>query len=148
MTGTGRKTAHHWNAFCINKSAIAREHMKTGLKLYAQSMIALMVGFTATALPEFSSSLHGGLRVGVHRTERLETVASELITSDRKEATRVREILATVKPLAAEYYRLTGKPLGVTGEVAEYIAADILGLTLVTARTIGYDALRGTEVTA
>lgn len=32
---------------------------------------------------------------------------------------RVREILATVKPLAAEYYRLTGKPLGVTGEVAE-----------------------------
>jgi hypothetical protein len=32
---------------------------------------------------------------------------------------RVREILATVKPLAAEYYQLTGKPLGVTGEVAE-----------------------------
>ena len=26
---------------------------------------------------------------------------------------RVREILAAVKPLAAEYYRLTGKPLGV-----------------------------------
>ena len=37
---------------------------------------------------------------------------------------RVREIMATVKPLAAEYYRLTGKPLGVTGEVAEF-AADI-----------------------
>jgi hypothetical protein len=40
---------------------------------------------------------------------------------------RVREILATVKLLAAEYYRLTGKPLGVTGEVAEYVAADKLG---------------------
>jgi hypothetical protein len=28
---------------------------------------------------------------------------------------RVREILVAVKPLAAEFYRLTGKPLGVTG---------------------------------
>jgi hypothetical protein len=59
--------------------------------------------------------------------------------------TRVREILVTIKPLAAEFYRLTGKPLGVTGEVAEYIAAELLGLTLVPARTVGYDALRGTE---
>jgi hypothetical protein len=58
---------------------------------------------------------------------------------------RVREILATIKPLAAEFYRLTGKPLGVTGEVAEYTAAEILGLTLVPARTVGYDALRGAE---
>ena len=41
---------------------------------------------------------------------------------------RVREILAAVKPLAAEFYRLTGKPLGVTGEIAEYVAAEILGL--------------------
>jgi len=58
---------------------------------------------------------------------------------------RVREILAAVKPLAAEYYRLTGKPLGVTGELAEYVAAEILGVKLVAARTVGYDALRGTE---
>lgn len=57
---------------------------------------------------------------------------------------RVREILATVKPLAGEYYRLTGKPLGVTGEVAEYIAAETLGLDLVIARTAGHDALRKT----
>jgi hypothetical protein len=46
---------------------------------------------------------------------------------DTANETRVREILATVKPLAAEFYRLTGKPLGVTGEVAEYVAAEILG---------------------
>ena len=56
--------------------------------------------------------------------------------------TRVREILAAVKPLAAEYYQLTKKPLGVTSEVAEYVAAEILGLELVPARTVGYDALR------
>lgn len=55
---------------------------------------------------------------------------------------RVREILATIKPLAAEYYRLTGKPLGVTGEVAEYVAAEVLGLDLAPARTAGYDATR------
>jgi hypothetical protein len=58
---------------------------------------------------------------------------------------RVREILAAVRPLAAEYYRLTGKPLGVTGEVAEYVAAELLGLKLAPARTAGYDALRGAE---
>jgi len=57
---------------------------------------------------------------------------------------QVREILAAVKPLAAKYYRLTGKPLGVTGEVAEYVAAEILGLTLADARTPGYDAIRQT----
>lgn len=55
---------------------------------------------------------------------------------------RVREILATIKPLAAEYYRLTGKPLGVTGEVAEYVAAEVLGLDLAPARMAGYDATR------
>lgn len=60
-------------------------------------------------------------------------------------AERVREILAQVRPLAAEYYRLTGKPLGVTGEIAEFVAAEMLKLTLVSARTAGYDALRGTE---
>lgn len=63
----------------------------------------------------------------------------------KKNDVRVREILAKVKPLAVEYYRLTGKPLGVTGEIAEYIAAETLGLTLVPARTVGYDALRGKE---
>jgi len=58
---------------------------------------------------------------------------------------RVKEILAAVRPLAAEYYQLTGKPLGVTGEVAEYVAAECLGLTLADARTTGYDAIRHTE---
>jgi hypothetical protein len=33
----------------------------------------------------------------------------------------------------------------VTGEVAEYVAAETLGLTLARPRTPGYDALRGSE---
>ncbi len=69
---------------------------------------------------------------------------SDVNLKNAEDIARVREILATVKPLAAEYYRLTGKPLGVTGEVAEYIAAETLGLMLADARTPGYDAIRQT----
>lgn len=55
---------------------------------------------------------------------------------------RIAQILSEIKPLAAEYYRLTGKPLGVTGEIAEYMAAEILDLKLAPPRTAGYDAIR------
>jgi hypothetical protein len=58
---------------------------------------------------------------------------------------RIKEILADIRPLAIEYYMLTGKPLGVTGEIAEYYAAELLGLTLKDAREPGYDASRGNE---
>lgn len=61
-----------------------------------------------------------------------------------RSAERIREILAAVKPLAAEFYRLSGKPLGVTGEIAEYVAAEKLGLELAPPRTEGYDAIRHT----
>lgn len=62
--------------------------------------------------------------------------------TETPEARRLREVLAQVKQLGAEYYRLTGKPLGVTAEVAEYVAAEVLGLELVPPRTEGFDALR------
>jgi hypothetical protein len=39
-----------------------------------------------------------------------------------------------------DYYRLTGKPLGITGEVGEYEAARLLDLNLADARAPGYDA--------
>jgi Family of unknown function (DUF6998) len=63
----------------------------------------------------------------------------------KKDEARVREILAEIKPLAVEYYKLTKKPLGVTGEIAEYAAAEHLGLTLCAARTAGFDAKRGNK---
>lgn len=50
------------------------------------------------------------------------------------------EILAEAKKLARRYRLLTGKPLGITGEVAEYEAARILGVELAPARQAGYDA--------
>ena len=48
----------------------------------------------------------------------------------------VEEILGAVKKLASRYKKLTGKPLGVTGEVAEYNVATLLGLELAE-RTAG-----------
>lgn len=58
------------------------------------------------------------------------------------EETRVLEILRAAKKLAQEYRALTGKPLGITGEVAEYEAARLLGVELTPARHAGYDAIR------
>lgn len=54
----------------------------------------------------------------------------------------ILEILKEAKVLARRFYRLNGKPLGVTGEVAEYEAATRLGLLLHPARQAGYDATK------
>lgn len=44
-----------------------------------------------------------------------------------------------IKLVAVRYYQLTGKPLGVTGELAELAAAEMLGLSLCMAREPGFD---------
>lgn len=54
----------------------------------------------------------------------------------------IEQLLNEAKALAKKYRKLTGKPLGITGEVAEFAAAKILGLELVKARQPGYDAVR------
>ena len=54
---------------------------------------------------------------------------------------QILAILGQAKVLAQQYRRLTGKPLGITGEVAEYEAARILGIELTPARQAGYDAI-------
>ena len=59
---------------------------------------------------------------------------------EQVEAGGIAEILKRAKEVAVDYYRATGKPLGVTGEVGEYEAARLLGLDLSDARTAGYDA--------
>ncbi len=55
--------------------------------------------------------------------------------------TRIMDILQKAKKLAQQYRALTGKPLGITGEVAEYEAARILGVELTPARQAGYDTI-------
>ncbi|GKW36712.1 hypothetical protein KP17_19195 [Pectobacterium parvum] len=53
----------------------------------------------------------------------------------------VEDLLVAAIDLAAKYKKLTGKPLGITGEVAEFYAAKLLGLKLMEARSAGYDAI-------
>lgn len=55
---------------------------------------------------------------------------------------RISDLLRKAKELARDYRALTGKPLGITGEVAEFAAAQALGLELASAREAGYDAVR------
>jgi hypothetical protein len=55
---------------------------------------------------------------------------------------KLKGLLIRAKSLACDYYELTHKPLGVTGEVAELEAAGKLGLELAVARTPSYDACR------
>ena len=52
----------------------------------------------------------------------------------------LRGVIRDARKIAALYRRITGKPLGITGEVGEFVAADLLGLKLTEARNPGYDA--------
>lgn len=54
----------------------------------------------------------------------------------------IEEIISAAKRLAREYRVVTGRPLGITGEVAEHEAARLLGLELAEVRQAGYDATR------
>ncbi|MBL0143858.1 MAG: hypothetical protein IPP91_17575 [Betaproteobacteria bacterium] len=54
----------------------------------------------------------------------------------------VGKLIVRAKQLAREYRALTGRPIGITGEVAEYEAARILRLELAEVRQAGFDAIR------
>lgn len=54
----------------------------------------------------------------------------------------IADVLGSAKALAKRYRQLTGRPLGVTGEVAEFEASRLLGLELAGVREAGYDAIR------
>lgn len=53
----------------------------------------------------------------------------------------LKGVIQEAKKVAKQYRQLTGKPLGITGEVGEFIAANLLGLELTEARQPGYDAI-------
>lgn len=50
-------------------------------------------------------------------------------------------VIRAATELAMEYRRIAGKPLGITGEVGEFHAANLLGWQLAEARQPGYDAV-------
>jgi hypothetical protein len=55
---------------------------------------------------------------------------------------KLAHVVRDAKAVAKRYKKLTGRPLGITGEVAEYEAARLLRLRLAVVRQDGYDALR------
>ncbi|MDO9129272.1 MAG: hypothetical protein Q7U34_05335, partial [Anaerolineales bacterium] len=67
---------------------------------------------------------------------------------DELDLVAVGKLINRVKAIAKEYRELTGRPLGITGEVAEYEAARLLNLKLSDVRQAGYDAIRsdGTRI--
>lgn len=67
------------------------------------------------------------------------------VMSRSSNAVRLRKLIAEVKPLAREYYLLTGRPLGITAEVAEQEVVRLLKLELAPVRQKGYDAIRKTQ---
>jgi hypothetical protein len=56
---------------------------------------------------------------------------------------KLARLMQRAKRLACQYHRLTGRPLGVTAEVAECEAAEKLGLILSTVRKPFFDARKG-----
>lgn len=54
-------------------------------------------------------------------------------------AAQAIDILRDARKLAVAYYSVTGKPLGVTGELAELAAHEVLGIDLADARNPGFD---------
>ena len=54
---------------------------------------------------------------------------------------KIEKILSAAIILAKEYKKITNKPLGITGEVAEFTAFKLLKLELTGARQPGYDAI-------
>jgi hypothetical protein len=56
--------------------------------------------------------------------------------TETERSEQVKAIIAAIKPLAAEYYQLTGKHLGVTGEVGEGVVASLFGMTLAPSSSI------------
>ncbi len=64
------------------------------------------------------------------------------ITKHFMQNNEVLDLLSAAKHLAKRYRELTGRPLGLTGEIAEFEAARLLGLELAQVREAGYDAIR------
>jgi hypothetical protein len=68
--------------------------------------------------------------------------------SEQPSEQQIRDILAQIKTVARAYREITGRPLGVTGEIAEYEACRIMRLSHAPPRQPGYDAIdsKGTRI--
>lgn len=86
------------------------------------------------------AKIRHGTQASVGRPETF-PMGCATMTNDESQNDQILGILRQARLLAQRYRDLTGKPLGITGEVAEYEAARILGIRLTPARQAGYDAI-------
>jgi hypothetical protein len=70
-------------------------------------------------------------------------LSKQRLLSKREFRRRIAEILVRARTVAIEYYCLTGRPLGVTGEIGECEAVRLLRLELAQVREAGFDAKEG-----
>jgi hypothetical protein len=56
----------------------------------------------------------------------------------------ISHLINEARQIAVRYRKLTGRPIGITGEVAEYEAVRLLNLELAMVRQAGFDAIRRT----
>lgn len=73
------------------------------------------------------------------------TKKSAVTKSESIDLLALKRVILQARQVAKQYRELTGKPLGITGEVGEFIAAELLGLRLSDARQPGYDAIAPDE---
>jgi len=64
-----------------------------------------------------------------------------MTTPETLDIAALRSVIRDAKEIAKRYRNLTGKPLGITGEVGEFTAAELMNLRLTGARQPGYDAV-------
>lgn len=65
-----------------------------------------------------------------------------MATPKKSTATELARLMRQAKSLAKQYHALTGRPLGITGEIAEFEAVRLLKLQLADVRQEGYDVIR------
>jgi len=61
---------------------------------------------------------------------------------DESQEVQIADLIRDAKELARRYRALTGRPLGITGEIAEFEAVQALDLEFAPVRQSGYDAVR------
>ena len=64
-----------------------------------------------------------------------------MIMTETLDTAALRSVIRDAKEIAKRYRNLTDKPLGITGEVGEFTAAELMNLRLTGARQPGYDAV-------
>lgn len=96
-----------------------------------------------SALRKYAAFRVSGLgpEIGAQPASSFDVPSAGFIDAEHGSGDEVLELLREAQSLGSRYYLATGKPLGVTGEVAEYEAAAKLGLRLSPARTAWFDAV-------